>query len=67
MRSLMHETIIVNNPPKPSQLYRLGWNAYYDGMSLDSLATESERRGWKAANRAEAEAATAGYAESMGW
>lgn len=67
MDSLQHTTVIVNNPPRPSQLYRLGWNAYFDGCSRDTLATEDERRGWNAANRSDAESRIAGYADRVGW
>lgn len=62
----MHSTIIVDNPPKPRQLYQLGWNHYLDGVSRDTCDTDHERRGWDAANRAEA-AAASGYDKHMGW
>lgn len=67
MSILMHETLIVNSPPTPAQLRRMGWNAYGRGESLDTLTTDAERRGWMSANKAHAETLTDGYAESMVW
>lgn len=63
----MHATIIVDCPPKPGQLYRLGWNRFFDGLSRTTCENDHERRGWDAANRACAETLTPGYAESMSW
>lgn len=33
-----------------------GFNLYCDGLSLDAMPTESHRRGWIAANKAQAAA-----------
>lgn len=67
MKPKMHTTITVDYPPKPHQLFKIGWNAYLDGRPLDANATADERRGWNAANKAEAETLTPGYANSMNW
>lgn len=58
----MYTTLIVDNPPKPGQLYRVGWNAYCEGTQYETLTNEHERRGWKAAHRAET-----GDTERQGW
>ena len=63
----LYSTVIVDYPPKPRQLYQLGWNRFCDGMSRATCENDHERRGWDAASRAAAEALTPGYAESMGW
>jgi hypothetical protein len=67
MSILSYETLIVSNPPKPSELYRLGWNAYCNGLPYAELTTDAEKRGYMAANRSQAETLTDGYAQSMRW
>lgn len=51
MNAKMYTTIIVSDPPTSDQLFKLGWNAFCDGLSLDGLKTEDEKRGWLAASR----------------
>lgn len=62
-----YETVEVSNPPKASELYKLGWNAYLNGDNPDTLTTADEKRGWKAASRAEGEYLTGNYAKNMRW
>lgn len=60
MSIMNYQTVVVNANPTPAQLYRLGWNAYCNGLPYAQLATDAEKRGYMAANKAEAAAVT-GY------
>lgn len=44
--------------------YRIGWNKYASGRPLSACTNEEQRRGWNAANRAQAAAETAMYMEA---
>lgn len=48
--------------PTPRQSYNAGFNAYCDMRPLSDMTDENMRRGWLAANKAEAEASVDGYA-----
>jgi hypothetical protein len=62
MQILNYQTVVVN--ATPTQLYRLGWNAYLNGVAYQLLETDAEKRGYMAANKAEAAAVT-GYDQEV--
>lgn len=62
-----YTTVTVSNPPKASELYKLGWNAFCNGLPYSSLQTADEKRGYHAASKRQAEYLTPGYADSMQW
>lgn len=50
----------------PADLYWAGYDAYCNRLPLEYCHSDEERRGWNAANSAEAAAIT-GYDKFMGW
>ena len=51
----------------PQKHYRIGYELYLANQPFSACQTDGQRRGWLAANAAEAEAGVAGYAQSRGW
>jgi Zn ribbon nucleic-acid-binding protein len=47
--------------------YRIGYELYIARQPISACKTANQVAGWLAANAAEAECATAGYADRMGW
>ena len=59
----------VNTPPAPSPrlCWAAGWDAYVRRRPYTAMVDEHMRRGWLAANAAEAGMLTPGYAEEAGY
>jgi len=53
LQSIAHNTL-YKNYVAPVCDKQLGWEAYANKMSIDTCTTAPMRRGWLAANRAEA-------------
>jgi Zn ribbon nucleic-acid-binding protein len=47
--------------------FRIGYQLYIARQPISACQTANQVAGWLAANRAEAECATAGYADRMGF
>lgn len=49
------------------KFYNVGWALYVAGQPYSACHNADMRRGYLAANRAEAECAIAGFADKVGW
>lgn len=54
-------------PATATEQYWQGFNAYMRHEPYSAMTTRHEKRGYMAANRAEAESAIAGYADKRGF
>ena len=51
----------------PQKHFQVGYALYMGNQPISACHNDDQRRGWLAANRAEAECATAGYGDWSGF